>query len=52
MVKDELRQLLEDVKDNRVDVGDALNRLKNLPYEDLGFAVLDHHRALRKGFPK
>ena len=52
MVKDELRQLLEDVKDNRVDVGDALNRLKNLPYEDLGFAVLDHHRALRKGFPE
>jgi hypothetical protein len=52
MVKDELRQLLEDVKDNRVDVGDALHRLKNLPYEDLGFAVLDHHRALRKGFPE
>ncbi|HPU35240.1 MAG TPA: nickel pincer cofactor biosynthesis protein LarB [Bacillota bacterium] len=52
MVKDELRQLLEDVKNNRVDVGDALNRLKNLPYEDLGFAVLDHHRALRKGFPE
>jgi len=52
MVRDELRQLLEDVKNNRLDVGDALNRLKNLPYEDLGFAVVDHHRALRKGFPE
>lgn len=52
MVKDELRQLLEDVKDNKVEVGDALNRLKNLPYEDLGFALVDHHRALRKGFPE
>jgi len=52
MVKDELRQLLEDVKDNKVDVGDALTKLKNLPYEDLGFAVVDHHRALRKGFPE
>ena len=52
MVKDELRQLLEDVKDNRVDIGEALNKLKNLPYEELGFAVLDHHRALRKGFPE
>lgn len=52
MVKDELRQLLEDVKNSNVDVGDALNKLKKLPYEDLGFAVLDHHRALRKGFPE
>lgn len=52
MVKDELRQLLEDVKNSRVDIGDALAKLKNLPYEDLGFAVVDHHRALRKGFPE
>lgn len=52
MVKDELRQLLEDVKSNKVEVGDALSKLKNLPYEDIGFAVLDHHRALRKGFPE
>lgn len=52
MVKDELRQLLENVKNSKMDVEDALNRLKNLPYEDLGFAVLDHHRALRKGFPE
>lgn len=52
MVKDELRQLLEDVKSGKVETGDALNRLKTLPYEDLGFAVIDHHRALRKGFPE
>lgn len=52
MVKDELRQLLEDVKNSKVDIGDALTKLKNLPYEDLGFAVVDHHRALRKGFPE
>ncbi|MHB1043471.1 MAG: nickel pincer cofactor biosynthesis protein LarB [Eubacteriales bacterium] len=52
MVQDELRLLLEDVKNNRVEIADALGRLKNLPYEDLGFAVLDHHRALRKGFPE
>lgn len=52
VVKDELRQLLEDVKNNRVEVADALGKLKNLPYEDLGFAVVDHHRALRKGFPE
>ncbi|HBS60547.1 MAG TPA: nickel pincer cofactor biosynthesis protein LarB [Firmicutes bacterium] len=52
MIKDELRLLLEDVKSGRVNTEDALNKLKSLPYEDLGFAVLDHHRALRKGFPE
>lgn len=52
MVLDELRSLLENVKNSRLDVEDALDKLKNLPYEDLGFAMLDHHRALRKGFPE
>lgn len=52
MLKAELRQLLEDVKNDRVEVAEALERLKALPYEDLGFAALDHHRALRKGFPE
>lgn len=52
MNKDELRQVLEDVKQNNLDVDSALSRLKNLPYEDLGFAKVDHHRALRKGFPE
>lgn len=52
MVKDELRQLLEDVKNRQVGIDDALNKLKDLPYEDLGFAMVDHHRALRKGFPE
>lgn len=52
MVKDELRLLLENVKDGSIDTEDALKRLKTLPYEDIGFAVVDHHRALRKGFPE
>ncbi len=52
MTKDDLRLLLEAVKNNELDVDTALKKLKNLPYEDLGFAKLDHHRALRKGFPE
>jgi len=52
MTKDELRHLLEAVKNNNLDVDTALGRLKNLPYEDLGFAKVDHHRAIRKGFPE
>ena len=52
MLKEELRRLLEDVRDDRMGVEEALERLGTLPYEDLGFAVLDHHRALRCGFPE
>jgi NCAIR mutase (PurE)-related protein len=47
-----LRQLLEQVKGGQVGVDDAMERLRNLPYEDLGFARVDHHRQLRKGFPE
>jgi len=52
MTNDELRQLLMDVNKGRLDVDAALDKLKTLPYEDIGFAKLDHHRALRKGFPE
>ncbi|MFN3479405.1 MAG: nickel pincer cofactor biosynthesis protein LarB [Thermodesulfovibrionales bacterium] len=49
---DLLRRLLEDVKEGRLSTDDALERLKTLPYEDLGFARLDNHRSLRKGSPE
>jgi hypothetical protein len=48
----DLRELLESVAAGRTPPGDALERLKDLPFEDLGFAVVDHHRALRRGFPE
>jgi len=47
-----LNQLLKDVASGQVAPGAALERLKSLPYEDLGFARVDHHRVLRKGFPE
>ena len=47
-----LRELLSEVRAGKRTVEDAVERLRNLPYEDLGFARLDHHRALRKGFPE
>ena len=52
MTKDDIYLLLENVKNGNIDTKDALQKLKNLPYEDIGFAVVDHHRALRKGFPE
>src|SRR5690554_4249626 len=47
-----VRALLEQVASGRQSVEEALSALRTLPYEDLGFATLDHHRALRWGFPE
>jgi len=47
-----LRELLNEVRNGDRSVDSAIESLRNLPYEDLGFARLDHHRALRKGFPE
>src|SRR2546423_13814371 len=47
-----LRELLSEVRSGARTVESAVERLRNLPYEDIGFARLDHHRALRKGFPE
>jgi NCAIR mutase (PurE)-related protein len=52
MNKDDLRHLLQQVREGDLDVGEALDRLKTLPYEDIGFAKLDTHRDLRRGFPE
>jgi len=47
-----LRELLNEVRSGTRTVESAVERLRNLPYEDIGFARLDHHRALRTGFPE
>jgi NCAIR mutase (PurE)-related protein len=52
MTEQDLRKLLEQVRRGRVSLDEALARLKQLPFEDLGFAKIDHHRALRQGFPE
>ncbi len=52
MDREALERLLNDVRDGRVTSADALERLRDWPYEDLGFAKVDHHRALRRGFPE
>jgi pyridinium-3,5-biscarboxylic acid mononucleotide synthase len=52
MEPERLRELLEEVKQEQVSVEEALTRLRTLPFEDLGFARPDHHRALRTGFPE
>ncbi|MFO0698755.1 MAG: nickel pincer cofactor biosynthesis protein LarB [Nitrospira sp.] len=47
-----LEQLLQQVHRGQLTVEQGLQRLRSLPYEDLGFASLDHHRSLRQGFPE
>jgi len=47
-----LTELLERVQRREVTVAEAMARLRHLPFEDLGFAKVDHHRALRQGFPE
>ena len=49
MEQKELRQLLKDVANNKIEVEEALLKIKEEPFEDLGFAKIDHHRAIRQG---
>jgi len=44
--------MLRQVRRGHVSVEDAVDRLRSLPYEDLGYAKIDHHRSLRQGFPE
>lgn len=47
-----LKRLLQQVRDGEIDPDSALQRLKTLPYEDLGYAKVDHHRCVRNGVPE
>ncbi|NIQ01935.1 MAG: nickel pincer cofactor biosynthesis protein LarB [Nitrospinaceae bacterium] len=52
MNQDALRKLIEDLYRQKLKPQEAYQKLKNLPYEDLGFARVDHHRSLRNGMPE
>ena len=52
MNQHQIETLLKDVREGRTEVADALERLRGMPFEDLGFAKLDHHRGLRTGMPE
>ena len=52
MTEERLRQLLEQVAAGRLDAAAAFERVRHMPFEDLGFAKVDQHRALRRGVPE
>jgi len=47
-----MKKVLQDYKNGKIELSEVLEKIKTLPYEDLGFAKIDTHRALRKGFPE
>jgi hypothetical protein len=51
-MKTELEEVLEKVSSGQMSSGEAFRRLQDYPYQDLGFAKVDHHREVRKGFPE
>ena len=52
MDQEQLRSLFEQVRSGAVDIDAAIVRMRHMPFEDLGFAKVDHHRALRAGMPE
>lgn len=52
MDKVELKVLLESVKNNKINIDEALEELEDLPFKDLGFAMIDNHREVRVGYPE
>jgi NCAIR mutase (PurE)-related protein len=48
----DIRNFLEAVKRGKLTIESAVGQLRQLPYEDLGFAKIDHHRSLRQGYPE
>src|SRR5690348_18165913 len=51
MDQNQLRALFEQVRAGAVEIDAALERVRHMPFEDLGFAKIDHHRELRHGMP-
>ncbi|MBM6860913.1 1-(5-phosphoribosyl)-5-amino-4-imidazole-carboxylate carboxylase, partial [Clostridium saudiense] len=46
MNKEDIIKLLDDYKENKIDLNGAISQIKSLPYADLGYAKIDHHRAI------
>lgn len=47
-----MKKLLVQVKSGEIDIDEAIDKLRHMPFEDLGFAHIDHHRQIRCGFPE
>lgn len=48
----EIRKLLQEVKDDKINIDEAMDKIEDLPFKDLGFAMIDNHRTIRLGYPE
>ena len=51
MNSENIIKLLQDVKNNEIEIEEAVNTLKELPFTDIDYALIDNHRQIRTGFP-
>ncbi|SDC47200.1 MULTISPECIES: nickel pincer cofactor biosynthesis protein LarB [unclassified Candidatus Frackibacter] len=52
MKNEDIKAILNEVKDGTLETDKAMKKLKDLPFEDLGYAKIDHHRGIRNGYPE
>ncbi|SQC00428.1 NCAIR mutase (PurE)-like protein [Clostridium tetanomorphum] len=52
MNENDIKELLENIKSNRLSIEDGVKKLKELPFKDLGYAKIDNHREIRVGYPE
>ncbi len=52
MDRERLKELFLGLREGQIEIEDALERMRHMPFEDLGYARVDHHRTLRQGFPE
>lgn len=52
MNKEDIKNLLESVKNNEIEIEKAMKIIEDLPFKDLGFAMIDNHREIRTGYPE
>lgn len=52
MQNEQMKNILQNVQTGKISIKEALHKLKSFPYEDIGFAKIDTHRACRRGFPE
>lgn len=52
MTEQEIKNILTSIKENKISIEDAIENFKELPFKDLGFAMIDNHRQIRVGYPE
>jgi hypothetical protein len=48
----EIKKMLEEVRSGKLEIDEAVNQIKDLPFKELGFATIDNHREIRNGYPE